>query len=93
MNKNDIIAIANKYRNMSENEFRYGAAKCAYYEQIADNIENNIFVFEDDDENFETEEDIVEFIKEDIDSFEKFYDMEDLENMDMLDELPDNDAE
>jgi len=47
-------------------------------------------VFEDD-ENFETEEDIVEFIKEDIDFFGNYYDMEDLENMDMLDELPDND--
>ncbi len=93
MDKDDIIAIANKYRNMSENEFRYGDAKCAYYRQIADIIENSISLFEDDDENFETEEDIVEFIKEDIDSFENIYDMEDLENMDMLDELPDNDAE
>lgn len=90
MNKDDVIAIANKYRNMSKNEFRYGAAKCAYYEQIADNIEDSISLFEDD-EFFETEEDIIEFIKEDIDSFENFYDMEDLENMDMLDELPDYD--
>lgn len=92
MNKDDIIAIANKYRNMSENEFRYGDANCAYYRQITDNIENSISLFEDDD-NFETEEDIVEFVKEDIDSFDNFYDTEDLENMDMLDVLPDNDAE
>lgn len=92
MTKEEIVAIVVKYHNMSEKERLYGESKCAYYEQIADNIENNIYVFEDD-ENFETEEDIVEFIKEDINSFENYYDMEDLENMDMLDELPDNDED
>lgn len=92
MKKEDIIAIAIKYHNMSANERRYGEAKCAFFEQIANNIEDDVSVFVDD-ENFETEEDVVEFVKEEIDTFDNFYDSEDLENMDMFDDLPEDDDE
>ena len=87
MTKEEINAIAMKYHNMSEQIRRYGEAKCAFFEQIADNIEDKVFNFEDK-EDFETEEDVVEFVKESIHSFENFYDDEDLENMDMFDDLP-----
>ena len=87
--KDEIIAIAIKYHRKSNQERRYGEAKCAFFDQIADNIEDNYYEFEEND-NFETEEDVVEFVKESIRSFGDFYADEDMENMDMFDELPDD---
>lgn len=84
MNKEEIFAIAEKYRNMSDKEKRYGESRCALFEQIADFIEDNYFEFEDN-EDFESEEDIVNFAKESMNSFLNHFDKEDLENMDMID--------
>lgn len=84
MNKEGIYAIAEKYRNMSDKQKRYGESRCAQFEQIADYIEDNYFEFEDN-EDFESEEDIVNFAKESMDSFLNHFDKEDLENMDMID--------
>ena len=52
MTKEEIEAIAEKYRLMSEKENIYGELKCALYEQISWGIEDNIYEFIDD-EHFE----------------------------------------
>ena len=55
------------------------------FERVARQIEDNINIYEDD--AFETEQDIIDDVKEvfeDFDDFYDFYDEEDYKNMDML---------
>ena len=85
MEKEQVLAIAKKYRERSQDYSTYGADQCALFEQYADIIEENIDIFIEDD-YYETEEYVVEFAKETYSLGVDHYDMEDYINMDMLDE-------
>ena len=85
MEKEQVLAIVEKYRNKSQDDSTYGADQCALFEQYADIIEENIDLFIEDD-YYETEEYVVEFAKETYSLGVDHYDMEDYINMDMLDE-------
>ena len=83
MEKEKIETIIEKFKRMSGQERKYGADKCAFFERIAGQIEDNIDIYEDD--YYETEEDIIDDVKESFAQVDDFYDGEDYENMDMLD--------
>lgn len=84
MGKEELEAIIEKYRKKSENRSFFGDDKCAEFEEIADYIEDNMFVLIDVD--LETEEDVICFVKEDISMGINHYDKEDYINMGLLDE-------
>ena len=81
MTKEDIEAIIEKYRKMSKNERYYGENKCLIFEYIADQIQVHTYDFIDN-ENYESEEDVINTIKVILDSQDGFFDDEDYENMD-----------
>ena len=83
MKKENIETIIEKFKRMSGQERKYGADKCAFFERVAGQIEDNIDIYEDD--YYETEEDIIDDVKESFAQVDDFYDGEDYENMDMLD--------
>lgn len=83
MEKEKIETIIEKFKRMSGQERKYGADKCAFFERVAGQIEDNIDIYEDD--YYETEEDIIDDVKESFAQVDDFYDGEDYENMDMLD--------
>ena len=83
MKKENIETIIEKFKRMSGQERKYGANKCAFFERVAGQIEDNIDIYEDD--YYETEEDIIDDVKESFAQVDDFYDGEDYENMDMLD--------
>lgn len=72
MEKEQIEKIIEKFKRMSEESYKYGDEKCAYYERVAGQIEDNIYIYEDD--SFETEQDIIDDVKETFEDFENFYD-------------------
>ena len=78
MEREQIESIIEKYRRKSSQYRRYTEDKCAYFEQVADQIEDNLFIYLDD--CFETEEDILDDVKETFAEFDDFYDDEDLRN-------------
>lgn len=84
MEKEEIIAIVDKYRKMSHNYSFFGEDKCFEFEQIADIIEEEINLLIEDD--YATEQDIVEFAKETYRIGINHYDREDYINMGLLDE-------
>ena len=84
MEKDVIIAIAEKYRNMSKNDSLYGEDKCYEFEQISEIIEDNLD--EIIEEDYSTEEDVVAFAKETLSLGQDHYDREDYINMGLLDE-------
>lgn len=61
MERNEIKELIEKYRRMSQQERRYGAEKCAFFERVADQIEDNIYSYEDD--SFESKEDIINDVR------------------------------
>lgn len=63
MEKETVLDIAKKYRNMSHNYSSYGEDQCAQFEQYAEIIEEEINLFVEDD-YYETEKDVLEFAKE-----------------------------
>ena len=79
MTKNEILQIVEKYRSMSKQEYKYGADKCALFDRIADQLDNNIEIYADDD-YYESEKDIIDDIKEVFDEIDNYFDDEDLEN-------------
>ena len=83
MKKENIETIIEKFKRMSGQERKYGADKCAFFERVAGQIEDNIDIYEDD--YYETEEDIIDDVKESFAQVDDFYDGEDYENMDMID--------
>ena len=83
MEKEKIETIIEKFKRMSGQERKYGADKCAFFERVAGQIEDNIDIYEDD--YYETEEDIIDDVRESFAQVDDFYDGEDYENMDMLD--------
>ena len=78
MKKDQIESIIEKFKRKSSQYRRYTEDKCAYFEQVADQIEDNLFIYLDD--CFETEEDILDDVKETFAEFDDFYDDEDLRN-------------
>ena len=80
MERNEIKELIEKYRRMSQQERRYGAEKCAFFERVADQIEDEIYNFEDD--FFETEEDIVNGVKETFSEVDRFWDDIDEDELD-----------
>jgi flagellin-specific chaperone FliS len=80
MTKEDIEAIIEKYRKMSENERSYGEEKCLLFEYIADQIQVHTYDFIDN-ENYESEEDVIDTIKVILDSQDGILDDEDYENI------------
>ena len=84
MEKEVIIAIAEKYRNMSQNDSIYGEDKRYEFEQIAEIIEDNLD--EIIEEDYSTEEDVVAFAKETLSLGQDHYDREDYINMGLLED-------
>lgn len=62
MKRKEIEELIKKLRRKSEQECKYGAEKCAFFERVADQIEDDIYTYESD--SFETEEDIINDVKE-----------------------------
>ena len=84
MEKEEIIAIVEKYRKMSQNDSLYGEDKCFEFEQISEIIEDNLD--EIIEEDYSTEEDVVAFAKETYSLGVDHYDREDYINMGLIDE-------
>lgn len=68
MEKEQIQKIIEKYRKKSTQFCRYSDEKCAFFERVADDIEDNIQIFMDDE--WETEEEILDNVKEAFDEFD-----------------------
>ena len=85
MEKEQVLAIVEKYRNKSQDYSTYGANQCALFEQYADIIEENIDIFIEDD-YCETEDDVVVFAKETYSLGVDHYDREDYINMGLLED-------
>lgn len=85
MTKEEIEAIIEKYRKRSQNVRFYGEEKCFFYEQVAEQILENINTFIDNDD-YESEEDIINDVKESFDLQDGIFYDDDYENMDLQDE-------
>ena len=79
MTKEEIQEIIAKYRRKSGQELKYGADKCALFDRIADQLEDNIEMYVDDD-YYKSEREIIEDIMESFDEIDSFFDKEDWEN-------------
>ena len=79
MTKEEIQEIIAKYRRKSNQELKYGADKCAMFDRIADQLEDNIEMYVDDD-YYKSEREIIEDILESFDEIDSFIDKEDWEN-------------
>ena len=58
---------------------KYGADKCALFDRIADQLEDDIEMYVDDD-YFQSEREIIEDIMESFDEMDNFFDNGDWEN-------------
>ena len=72
MNRKQIDELIEKYRKLSTQELKYGEEKCAYYDRLAGQIEESFDEYLDD--FYETEEDIVNDIKEQFADVDGDYD-------------------
>lgn len=70
MEKEQIEKLIEKYKRMSEEGYKYGDGKCAYFERVAAQIEDDINIYEDD--AFETEQEIIDDVKEAFVDFDDF---------------------
>lgn len=80
MNRKELENIIKKYRGMSSKAYPHNEEKAAYYERIANHLEDNIDDYIDS-EYFTTEDDVINDIKELFSELDGFYDDEDCENM------------
>ena len=71
MTNEEIQEIVAKYRQMSHQELEYGEEKCALYERIADQLEQDIDLYVDD-ECFQSEKEIIDDIIELFDDYDKY---------------------
>ena len=71
MKREEIKKLIEELRRKSGQERRYGAEKCAYFDRVADQIEDDIYTYEDD--RFETEKDIIDDVKEAFDEVDSYY--------------------
>ena len=74
MDKKELIELIEKYRRMGTQELKYGEEKCAFFDRVADQIKDSIEEYVDDD--FLTEEDIIDRIKEVFDEDDNYYDFD-----------------
>lgn len=70
MTKDEIIEIVAKYRRKSNQERKYGADKCALFDRIADQLEQDVDLYVDDD-YFQSEKEIVDDIVELFDEYDR----------------------
>ena len=85
MKQEQVLAIVEKYRHKSQDYSTYGVDQCALFELYADIIEEDIDILIEDD-NCETEKDVVDYAKETYSMGVDHYDREDNINMGLLDE-------
>lgn len=71
MTNEEIQEIVAKYRRMSNQELEYGEEKCALFERIADQLEQDIALYVDDD-CFQSEKEIVDDILELFNDYDKY---------------------
>ena len=79
MEREQIESIIEKYKRKSSQELRYGPEKCFFFEQVADQIEDNIDEYLDD--SYETEDDILFNVKEVFMEIDDFYDDDLINNL------------
>lgn len=73
MEREQIKEVIAKYKKMSNQFLRYGEDKCYEYGSIAEAIEENFEEYLDD--YYESEEDVLEGVKEELSSYEATLDM------------------
>ena len=71
MERVQLNELIEKYRKMSTQELKYGEEKCAYYDQLAGQIEESFDEYLDD--FYETEEDIINSINEQFADVDRDY--------------------
>lgn len=71
MERQQIDNLIEKYRKMSTQELKFGEEKCAYYERVADQIEENIYDYYAP--IYETEQDIIDDVNETFADVGDFY--------------------
>lgn len=95
MNKTELLELVEKLKAKSQKYYIKSCEdycfteKASFYDraagQLEDTIENYI-----DNEDYTTEEEVIEDIKNLFDEVDNFYDEEDYENMGMLDDFADD---
>lgn len=76
MTKDEILQIVTRYRKKSNQELKYGADKCAMFDRIADQLEDDIDLYVDDD-FFQTEKEIIDDITRLFDDYDSSFGNED----------------
>lgn len=74
MDKKELIELIDSYRKKSQNELRFGEKKCRFYDRVADHLEDSLDEYLDDD--FQTEDDIIDSVKEVFDEDDNYYDFD-----------------
>lgn len=74
MDKKELIELIDSYRKKSQNELRFGEKKCRFYDRVADHLEDSLDEYLDDD--FQTEDDIIDSVKEVFDEDDNYYDLD-----------------
>ena len=74
MERKQIDELIEKYRKMGTQELKYGEEKCAFFDRVADQIEISINEYLDDD--FQTDDDIIDSVKEVFDEDDNYYDFD-----------------
>ena len=64
---------------MSDQELKYDADQCALFDRIADQLEDDLGMYVDNDE-FQSEKEIIKDIREQFDEYDSFFDDEDWQN-------------
>ena len=85
MTENEVKAIVEKYREMSNNTSFYEDDQCFFFERIADFIQDDINQYVDNDE-YESEQDSGETGKIELSIQDSVFDREDYINMGLLDD-------
>ena len=74
MEKEQINALIDSYRTKSKNVRKYDEEKRAFFDRIVGQIELSFDEYLDD--SFETEEDVINDVKEQFDEVDGFYEFE-----------------
>ena len=77
MTEEEIQEIIAKYRRKSDQELKYGADKCAMFDRIADQLEQDIDMYIDDD-YFPSEKEIIDDIVELFDEYDRNFDVDNM---------------
>jgi hypothetical protein len=72
MERKQINELIEKYRKMSTQELKYGEEKCAYFDRLVGQIEESFDEYLDD--FYETEDDVINDIKESFCEVDDSYD-------------------